>query len=225
MLGTAYYPEHWEEDRIEKDLSAFRNNGIEFVRIGEFMWSVLEPEEGKYNLSLLKKTMDICKALQIKVILSTPSATPPAWLISKYPQILQKDIVSDTKNFGGRRHYCYNSKEYALYVCKIVELLACEFSSHDALYAWQIDNEFGCEDTSHCFCEKCDENFRTYLEDKYGDIGSLNKSWGTVFWSQTYNSFSQITTPKKISAIPNPHQMLDFYRFSSISVKNLHRCR
>ena len=93
MLGTAYYPEHWEEDRIEKDLSAFRNNGIEFVRIGEFMWSVLEPEEGKYNLSLLKKTMDICKTLQIKVILSTPSATPPAWLISKYPQILQKDIA------------------------------------------------------------------------------------------------------------------------------------
>ncbi|HPX15206.1 MAG TPA: beta-galactosidase [Petrotogaceae bacterium] len=219
MLGTAYYPEHWEEDRIEKDLSAFRNNGIEFVRIGEFMWSVLEPEEGKYNLSLLKKTMDICKTLQIKVILSTPSATPPAWLISKYPQILQKDIASDTRNFGGRRHYCYNSKEYALYVSKIVELLASEFSSHDALYAWQIDNEFGCEDTSHCFCEKCDESFRAYLEDKYGDIGSLNKAWGTVFWSQIYNSFSQITTPKKISAIPNPHQMLDFYRFSSISVK------
>jgi len=220
MLGVAYYHEHWDFERIEKDIEIMSGNGIKIIRIGEFMWDKLEPEEGNYDFSILDKVFESAEKNGIKIILGTPSATPPAWIIRKYPDILQKDENGNVRNFGSRRHYCYNSDNYKQYIKEIVEKLAERYGIREGLYAWQIDNEFGCENTTHCYCEKCDSEFTRFLAVKYGDIKKLNEAWGTSFWSQTYNSFSQIETPKKTNAFPNPHHVIDYYRFSTESINN-----
>lgn len=223
MIGVDYYPEHWDTDleslpQMANDLIIMKENGIELIRVGEFAWHVMEPSEGEYDFSLLDKLFELTRELGIKIIIGTPSATPPAWLIKKHPEILQKDDKGHVRNFGSRRHYCYNSHIYKVYVDKIVHKLAERFGEKANLYAWQIDNEFGCEDTTYCYCEKCDTNFQKYLENKYNTVENLNRDWGTVFWSQQYNNFSQITTPKRTNALRNPHQLLDFYRFSTDSI-------
>ncbi len=223
MIGVDYYPEHWDTDlesmpQMANDLIIMKENGIELIRVGEFAWHVMEPSEGEYDFSLLDKLFELTRELGIKIIIGTPSATPPAWLIKKHPEILQKDDKGHVRNFGSRRHYCYNSHIYKVYVDKIVHKLAERFGEKDNLYAWQIDNEFGCEDTTFCYCEKCDTTFQKYLEKKYNTVEDLNRDWGTVFWSQQYNDFSQIETPKRTNALRNPHQLLDFNRFSTDSI-------
>ncbi|MFW6263574.1 MAG: beta-galactosidase [Thermotogota bacterium] len=223
MIGVDYYPEHWDSDlrnlpQMANDLIIMKENGIELIRVGEFAWHVMESSEGEYDFSLLDKLFELTRELGINVIIGTPSATPPAWLIKKHPEILQKDDKGHTRHFGGRRHYCYNSHIYKVYVDKIVHKLAERYGEMDNLYAWQIDNEFGCEDTTFCYCDKCDTAFQKYLEQKYSTIDDLNRDWGSVFWSQKYNDFSQIETPKRTNALRNPHQLLDFYRFSTDSI-------
>jgi beta-galactosidase len=54
-LGTAWYPEHWPEERWERDLQLMKAAGINFVRIGEFAWSRMEPQEGKFQLEWLDR--------------------------------------------------------------------------------------------------------------------------------------------------------------------------
>jgi len=223
MIGVDYYPEHWDTDlktlpQMANDLIIMKENGIELIRVGEFAWYVMEPSEGEYDFSLLDKLFELTREIGIKIIIGTPSATPPAWLIKKHPEILQKDDKGHVRNFGSRRHYCYNSHIYKVYVDKIVHKLAERYGEKDNLYAWQIDNEFGCEDTTYCYCEKCDAAFQKYLENKYDTVEDLNRDWGTIFWSQQYDDFSQITTPKRTNAMRNPHQLLDFYRFSTDSI-------
>ncbi|MCX8058832.1 MAG: beta-galactosidase [Spirochaetes bacterium] len=218
MLGVAYYPEHWGENRVENDLNTFINNGIEIIRIGEFAWDIFEPEEGIFNFDLFDKVFNISENLGLKIIFGTPSATPPAWLIRKYPEILQRNRDGSIRNFGSRRHYCFSSDIYKEYISKLLEKIIKRYKDSKSLYAWQIDNEFGCEGTTYCYCEKCDEKFRKYLKNKYITIENLNKAWGTVFWSQMYNSFDQIETPKQTNALPNPHQYLDFYRFTTKNI-------
>jgi len=96
MIGVDYYPEHWDEnpsklERMDKDLSIMLENGIEMIRIGEFAWSLIEPEDGQFDFSFLDKVFEKAGKTTIKVMLCTPTATPPPWLIRKHPEILQKD--------------------------------------------------------------------------------------------------------------------------------------
>jgi len=116
MFGVDYYPEHWPSERLEFDLEIMKRNGINLIRIGEFIWSKIEPEEGNYNFEILDKTFAFCEKKDIKIILGTPTATPTAWIIRKFPEILQKDETGNIRNFGSRRHYCYNSKVYKEYL-------------------------------------------------------------------------------------------------------------
>jgi beta-galactosidase len=200
--------------------------GIKVIRIAEFSWSLSEPEEGKIDLSWIEEIIAFFLPYGIRIILCTPSATPPKWMVDKYPSLLQEDRYNHPRVFGSRRHYCFNSEIYREKCRIIVEKLGEQFGSNPNVEAWQIDNEFGCQDTAYCYCEDCAKAFRVWLQEKYKTIDNLNKTWGTVFWSQIYRSFDEILLPKASTcetSCPdtkgqNPSLFLDYKRFSSDSV-------
>ncbi|PLV59924.1 beta-galactosidase [Thermotoga sp. KOL6] len=219
MLGVCYYPEHWGIEKVEEDFRRMKELGIEYVRIGEFAWSRIEPERGKFNWEWLDETLDIAEKVGLKIILGTPTATPPKWLIDEHPEILPVDKYGHKKNFGSRRHYCFSSPIYREEVKRIVFIIARRYGKHPAVVGWQTDNEYGCHDTVRCYCQECKEAFQKWLEKKYeGDIRKLNEAWGTVFWSQEYRSFREIELPNLTPADPNPSHVLDYYRFASDQV-------
>ncbi len=192
--------------------------GLTWVRIGEFAWSRLEPEEGRYELDWLERSIDLLGEAGLKVVLGTPTPTPPKWLIDKYDDVLQTDEQGRVRKFGSRRHYCFNSTSYRQETERIVTLLAERYGSHDAVQAWQTDNEYGCHDTIRCYCPNCEKAFRVWLEEKYSTIDALNEAWWNVFWSMEYHSFEEVDLPNLTVTEANPSHSLDFYRFSSDSV-------
>lgn len=50
FLGSAYYPEDWDDCEMEHDISKMQEVGMKVARIGEFAWRKMEPEEGKFDL-------------------------------------------------------------------------------------------------------------------------------------------------------------------------------
>jgi len=224
QYGACYYPEHWPEDRWPLDLLWMKEAHFNIIRIGEFAWSKLEVSEGVYDFDWLDRFLNLCIAHDIKVILGTPSATPPKWLMDKHPDIYMVDYEGKVKGFGNRRHYCYNNEVYKSYVANIVEKLVTRYHQHESIVAWQIDNEFGCNDTTRCYCERCRVAFQRWLEKKYRTIDELNKTWGTVFWSQVYNDFSQVIVPGyAVYTLHNPSLVLDYRRFASDAVVEFQR--
>ncbi len=217
-LGTCYYPEHWSEETWQQGAKRMKALGLTWVRIGEFAWSRLEPEDGRLELDWLDRSIDILGDAGLKVVLGTPTPTPPKWLIDKYDNVLQVDEQGRVRKFGSRRHYCFNSASYRRETKRIVTLLAERYGSHEAVQAWQTDNEYGCHDTIRCYCKNCERAFRVWLEQKYGDVEKLNEAWWNVFWSMEYTSFEEVELPNLTVTEPNPSHSLDFYRFSSDSV-------
>ena len=226
-IGTDYYPEHWEKERWSTDLSLMHEAGIQVVRIGEFDWALYEPRENEYHFAWMDDILDFMAAHDMKVVLGTPSATPPKWMADKYgEELYQTDIHGNPKIFGTRKHYCFNSSMYREKNRILVEKIAERYGSHPALEGWQIDNELGWANTTRCYCSKCRKKFQEYLKEKYQTIDCLNETYGTVFWSQTYNSFEEVIIPQAGACYDschdtqgqNPSLLLDFYRFSSDSV-------
>ncbi|MBM7563434.1 beta-galactosidase [Paenibacillus sacheonensis] len=219
LFGVCYYPEHWPEERWATDARMMQEAGMNVVRIGEFAWSKLERREGEFDFSWLDRIIDLLAGHGIRVIFGTPTATPPKWLMDKHPDIYMRDKFGHVRGFGNRRHYCYNAASYQPYIQKIVERLASRYANNPNILAWQIDNEFGCNDTTRCYCENCRTAFHVWLQEKYGDIDAMNERWGTVFWSQIYNEWHEIVLPANTPfPLHNPGLELDYRRFASDSV-------
>lgn len=214
-FGADYYPEHWPKERWETDAQMMQAAHINVVRLAEFAWSKLEPTEGHYDFAWLDEAIDMLNRYDIQVIIGTPTATPPKWLIDKHPDILPVDADGHVRGFGSRCHYCATNKNYHWHSDLIVGQLAKHYGRHPGVIGWQTDNEFGCHSTTRCYCDSCQQAFRQWLQRKYGTLEVLNEAWGTVFWSQTYTTWDQVIIPRKTVASHNPSLLLDFYRFSS----------
>jgi beta-galactosidase len=217
LFGVDYYPEHWDEGMWEQDARRMRECGVGVVRIGEFAWALMEPEEGRFDFSLFDRAIAVFARHGIKVILGTPTATPPKWLTHKYPEVLHVFPNGRAADDQSRRHYCYNSPVYRRLSRRIVERLAEHYRDSPAVVGWQIDNEFNNENPE-CYSESCRAAFRTWLKGKYGTLKTLNDRWGTIFWSQLYTDWDQIDLPAQTPAFHNPALVLDFKRFISDSV-------
>lgn len=219
-LGVDYYPEHWDKDMIDADLDNIIELGSNVIRIGEFAWHMMESEEGNYDFSYFDKVIEKAKEKNLKVIFGTPTATMPAWLAKKYPDVLSEFEDGTKRVFGGRRQYCFNSENYIAYSEKIIRKLANHYKNEKEIVAWQIDNEFGHEGSDLCYCENCQRAFRKYLKEEYNnDINKLNETWGTIFWSQTYNEFEEIPVPVKTITTHNPSLRMEWERFRSVSIE------
>ncbi|WP_169081782.1 beta-galactosidase [Paenibacillus sp. PL91] len=214
-MGVDYYPEHWEQTMWEQDAKLMRETGVSLVRVAEFAWSRLEPEEGGYDFSWLDEAIDVFDRQGIKVVIGTPTCTPPNWLVNRFSDVIPVDAVLHPRYPGIRGHRCYNSPSMRLFSERIVEKLAMHYSNHPAVISWQIDNEFS---LNECHCESCNQQFRRWLSDKYGSLDAINEAWGTVVWSGEYSSWDQITTPLGGTAYKNPSYLLDYKRFETDSV-------
>lgn len=216
-MGVCYYPEHWEESLWEEDLDRMLHTGITVVRIAEFSWNKVEQEEGRFEFGFFDRFLDLCEEKGMKVIFGTPTATPPAWLTEKYPEVLNATKDGVLYRHGGRRHYNYNSPVYQELSARIVEKEAEHYGGHPAIVGWQIDNELNCE-TSEFYSEADSAAFRVFLKEKYKTLDALNNAWGTVFWNQTYTDWKEIYVPRTVLNMGiNPHQHLDYFRFLSDS--------
>lgn len=217
-LGVCYYPEHWDRSLWAKDLDRMLTAGLKTVRIAEFAWSLIEPREGEYTYEFFDSFLDLAQEKGMQVIFCTPTATPPAWLTEKYPETLNADMDGNLFRHGSRRHYNYNSPIYRKLCRNIVEKSASHYAQHPAIVGWQLDNEFNCENDTF-YSDSDTLAFRHFLQKRYGNLEELNKAWGTVFWNQTYTDWQEVYVPRKTNTnSPNPHHLLDYYRFISDSV-------
>ena len=216
LLGVDYYPEQWDPARMEADMDPIREMGGNTIRIAEFAWHRMEPTEGHYDFSFFDRVLAMAREKGLQVILGTPTATIPAWLANKHPNILSQFENGQPRAFGGRHVCCYNSPELYDYSEKIIRAMAGHYQNERLVVAWQIDNEIGHEGSDLCWCPRCRETFRQFLRRRFGgDIHRLNDVYGTAFWSQEYNDFDEVPLPAPTVTTHNPALRLDWERFRS----------
>jgi beta-galactosidase len=197
--------------------------GLTYVRIGEFSWSRLEPNPGEYDFDWLDAAIASLTNAGLKVVMGTPTATPPKWLIDQWPEILPVDPdTGRTRGFGSRRHYDFSSADYLRESLRITEALAKRYGNHKGVVGWQTDNELCCHDTALSGSALARNAFQDWCQQRYTSIDKLNNDWGNVFWSMEYRDFSEIELPIGAVTETSPAHRLAYRRFSSDHVINYH---
>jgi beta-galactosidase len=222
-LGVCYYPEQWPESLWPDDARRMRAIGLSRVRIGEFAWSRIEPEPGRFDWAWLDRAVAILHEAGLEVVLGTPTATPPKWLVDAKLDILAWDEQGRPRRFGSRRHYCFSSAAYREEAARICTAVSERYGRHPAVVSWQTDNEYGCHDTILSYSPGAAAAFRRWLAARYTSVDALNAAWGNVFWSQEYRSFEEVDPPNLTVTEANPAHRMDYQRFASDEVVSFNR--
>ncbi len=188
---------------------------VNTATVGVFSWSLLEPEEGRFEFGWLDETLDRLHANGVRVILATPTASPPPWFTLAHPDAMPVTRDGVRLWHGSRDTYCAAAPAYRQAAARIAGELARRYADHPALVLWHVHNEYG----TLCWCDHAAAAFRDWLRRRYGDgangLAALNEAWGTAFWSQRYSAWEQVLPPRATQYLPNPGQDLDFRRFWS----------
>ncbi|AXC11730.1 Beta-galactosidase [Acidisarcina polymorpha] len=208
LLGAAWYPEQWPEAQWDRDLAKMEAAHIRLVRMGEFAWSTMEPEEGHYDFTWLDHAIAKAAAHHIVVVLGTPTAAPPAWLTTKYPETLRVDENGVRDEHGNRQQFSFINTKYRQLARGIAGEMAKRYGHNPNVVGWQLDNEYA----NDSFDPEAKAQFHEFLKKKYGSIQNLNQKWATTYWSQTYDSFDEIPVRPKNE---NPALLLDWRHFVS----------
>ena len=217
-LGVCYYPEHWAETVWASDAKRMVDSGLSWVRIGEFSWAKIEPEPGKFEWEWLDRAIETLGSSGLQIVLGTPTATPPRWMLDKHPDMLAHNSSGIIRKFGSRRHYCFSHGGYREEARRITRLMAERYGKEPNIAAWQTDNEYDCHDTATSYSQNALKAFQDWCAQRYQSPDALNSAWGNVFWSMEYSSFNQIELPNQTVTEPNPSHVLAFRRFTSDQV-------
>lgn len=218
LLGADWYPEEWPESRWNADLDLMQKAHIHMVRVGEFAWTALEPQEGKYDLDWLARAINLAGQHGIYVVLGTPSAGPPVWMAIKYPDILITEASGKQFTGATRNHGNWNSDRYKHFVREMDERLSQRFGHNPYVIGWQIGNEY----SSQSYDANTQAQFHAWLEHRYGTIDKLNRAWTTAYDNQTYSSMNDILLVNG-TGDNNPGLWLDSKRFISDSLRDYQR--
>ncbi|HWA86098.1 MAG TPA: beta-galactosidase [Opitutus sp.] len=215
--GAAYYPELWPETDIERDIAGMKRLGISIVRMGEFAWAKMEPDEGRASFEFFVRVMDRLHVAGIGVVFCTPTAAPPVWLTYGHPERCFVDEDGRVMSHGARQHASYENPDVRAACLRIAEACGTALGRHPALVAWQIDNELKCH-VAEDFNPSAIAHWHEWLANRYGTIERLNAAWGAEIWSERYQRFEQVPAPVRTPFLHNASLTTAWRMFSRESI-------
>ena len=218
--GGDYNPDQWPEEVWDDDVRLMKKAGVNLVSVGIFSWAKIETSEGVYDFDWLDRIINKLGEAGIAVDLASATASPPMWLTQAHPEVLWKDYRGDVCQPGARQHWRPTSPVFREYALKLCRAMAEHYKGNPYVVAWHVSNEYGCHKRFD-YSEDAERAFRKWCEERYGTIDAVNDAWGTAFWAQRMNDFTEIVPPRFIGDgnFMNPGKLLDFKRFSSDALK------
>ncbi len=218
--GGDYNPDQWPEEVWDDDVRLMKKVGVNLVSVGIFSWAKIETSEGVYDFDWLDRIIDKLGEAGVAVDLASATASPPMWLTQAHPEVLWKDYRGDVCQPGARQHWRPTSPVFREYALKLCRAMAEHYKGNPYVVAWHVSNEYGCHNRFD-YSEDAEHAFQQWCEERYGTIDAVNDAWGTAFWAQRMNDFSEIVPPRFIGDgnFMNPGKLLDFKRFSSDALK------
>lgn len=218
LFGGDYSPEQWtpqmgyEGETIWlDDMRLMRLAGVNTVSVNIFSWPALQPDEHTFTFEWLDRVLALLAENGIFACLGTATAAQPAWLSAAYPEILPVNEWGQRRRHGGRMNFCPTNPTFRRFAHNLVRRLAERYRHHPALLLWHVSNEYG----PVCYCDGCAARFRTWLQERYGSLDTVNRRWATPFWGHIFTAWEQIEPPGPLGESSIQGLQLDYSRFMS----------
>ncbi|MBE1583174.1 beta-galactosidase [Nonomuraea angiospora] len=192
LFGAAYYPEYHPADLLKTDLDLMADARFSVIRVGESVWSTWEPENGRFDLDWLQPALDGAHERGIGVILGTPTYAVPPWLARLYPEIAGERATGQRIGWGARQEMDFTHPAFRFHAERITRKVVERYAGHPSVIGFQVDNEPGVHLLHN---HGVFQRFVDWLRERYGDVETLNREWGLVYWSHRLSDWADLWRP------------------------------
>ncbi|WP_418969426.1 beta-galactosidase [Alloscardovia omnicolens] len=190
LFGAAYYDEYilpHNIERIDEDFAMMREAGMNVIRIAEFTWSTEEPGPGVFNFAHVDRALEAAARHDIKVIIGTPTAAVPSWLVELDPHVLAVQDNSGQAKYGARQNMDIVNGTYRFYAERIIRKLISHTAPHPQVIGFQVDNETKYYDSCSPDMQKL---FVQSLRKRFhNSTDEMNKAFGLDYWSNRVDAW------------------------------------
>ncbi|MFC0434352.1 beta-galactosidase [Kutzneria buriramensis] len=192
LFGAAYYHEYQPYERLKADLDLMKEARFTVIRVGESVWSTWEPDNGRLELDWLQPVLDGARERGISVVLGTPTYAVPPWLSRQYPEIAAEHATGHRIDWGARQEIDFSHPAFRFHAERVIRAILARYAEHAAVIGFQVDNEPGLRlPHNHGVFQR----FVDHLRATYGDVETLNREWGLVYWSHRLSTWADLWTP------------------------------
>ena len=192
LFGAAYYYEYQAPELLKTDLDLMADAGFTVIRVGESVWSTWEPEDGLFHLDWLQPVLDGAHERGIAVVLGTPTYAVPPWLARRYPEIAGERATGRRIPWGARQEVDITHPAFRFHAERVIRKVIGRHGGHPAVIGYQVDNEPGNELLHN---HGVFARFVDHLRHRYGDVETLNREWGLVYWSHRLCTWADLWRP------------------------------
>ncbi|MFE9674094.1 beta-galactosidase [Streptomyces sp. NPDC006259] len=199
LFGAAYYHEYRPpygterpDERLKTDLDLMADAHVTVIRVGESVWSTWEPSNGRFDLDWLQPVLDGAHERGISVVLGTPTYAVPPWLARQYPEITGERRTGERIGWGARQEVDFTHPAFRFHAERVIREVVARYADHPAVIGFQVDNEPGNELLHN---HGVFQRFVDHLRETYGDVETLNREWGLVYWSHRLSTWADLWTP------------------------------
>ncbi|XVU21037.1 beta-galactosidase [Actinoplanes sp. CA-054009] len=192
LFGAAYYYEYQPYERLKTDFDLMVAANFTVIRVGESVWSTWEPSNGTFDLDWLEPVLDEAHARGISVILGTPTYAVPPWLARLHPEIAGERATGERIPWGARQEVDFTHPAFRFHAERVIRKIVARYAGHPAVIGYQVDNEPGNELLHN---EGVFQRFADDLRQRYGDVETLNREWGLVYWSHRLSTWADLWRP------------------------------
>jgi hypothetical protein len=194
----------------QTDIEKFPDFAINIFQMEKVPMDIFRDEDNPQNPGPgLIKVLDRAQKAGVAVNLLLSPHYIPSWMFTKYPELRKKR--------EGFIQYCTHSPRAMELLKRHIALLVEPIKDCPALHSICLSNEPRNEEEP---CEYATSEWRAWLKDRHGNIGTLNSRWGTE-----YKSFDDVELPNPFekSAHKPPARWADFIRWNQEFFTSWHK--
>ena len=213
-FGGDYTPEHFPKEVMQEDMRLMKKAGVNIATINVFTWAQLQPNEETWTFEWLDEVMDTLAQNGVAADLGTGTASTPAWMAKKYPEILPIDEKGLTYFHGSRQTFNPNSPVYRKLGKQLVRKVAERYKDHPALCMWHVNNELS-QLLGYDYSDITKKKFQDWCKKKYGTCENLNKTLGLHFWANNIYEWDELMPPMRTCHQVSTSLLLEWKRFTN----------
>lgn len=226
FYGTHYFrPPNPPRQEHRAHLTRIREDlGFDVVKL-RLQWNAVHRQPDVFQWDEYDEIVGICGEVGLRFILELNIETAPYWLEREHPESRYVSANGqaielgpyDATQFGGYPGLCFHHDVVTREAARYINAMAEHFRSQPHLLCYDCWNEPHLEpawicnywgnmgDRLFCYCDATRRAFRDWLAGKYGDVETLNATWG-----RAYGDWQDVQPPNRHGTYAD---WLDWARF------------